>query len=278
MALNDPSFNVRYEAVLALSHLPFDNQVLEALKKVLYSEEADLSELAGWVLGMRGDKRAVEALRYMLKNGRYALLRARCARSLANLGDRESAKDILNGFRREEHISIKVAYASALGKLKVLDAFEEVERLLTALTDVSLQGEVALAIARMAGTEKHFVRLWRMLSVEDGGGGLTGYIVGMGKKYGENRVVEFIKDSLNKASDLFAIGNYMEGVRKLVEAGEKILMMAPVENELIKKVIERSVFLLKDTKELRKDYLILLITAIEHIAVYEVKMEKEEKA
>ncbi len=276
-ALNDPSFNVRYEAVLALSNMPFDNQVLEALKKVLYSEEPDLSELAGWILGRYGDKRAIEPLRYMLRNARYALLRARCARSLANLGDTGSIEEILRQFRQEKHISIKVAYAAALGKLRVTQVFGEIESLLAGLNDISLQGEAALAIARMLGTEKHFVRLWRILSVEDISVGLAGYISDLNQKYKDSSFTQTIKPSLEKLSDLFAIGDSKGAVTTLIDTAKLIMQRSNVNNDVLKKIMERSIFVLTDKEELRKDYLILLITSLEHIIVHHIKSEKEKE-
>ncbi len=274
VALRDPSFNVRYEAVLALSQVPFDENVLEALKRVLYSEEPGLSELAGWILGGSGDVRAIEPLRYMLKNGRYALLRARCARSLANLGDIDSAKEILRRFREEGHIAIKVAYAAALGKLKVIEAFDEIEKLLGMVTDVSLQGEVGLAIARMLGVEQHFVRLWRVLQREDSGVGITSYMVDLINKYSNNRIIGDVKELFEKTSDLFALGDYITGMRKICDIVKKVLLEREIRDEAVKKFLERSLNVLESQNEFRRDYLILVLILIEHVAIDELKAKK----
>ncbi|MFH1969275.1 MAG: MFS transporter [Verrucomicrobiota bacterium] len=168
-AITDPSFNVRYEAIVAMARMPSQAPLTDALIAVLESQEPDLSVAAGWALGRIGDKRAVPALRQALQS-EYALLRSRSARSLANLGDTEAAPILLNLFRTEKHDGIRVAYASALGVFHAEQALDDLMVLLRRLSGDSLRGEVAMAIARIIGSENHFVRLWRATRSDFGTG------------------------------------------------------------------------------------------------------------
>ncbi len=166
-ALQDPSFNVRYEAILAIARLPASPPLSDALVGVLRSQEPDLSVAAGWALGRLGDRRAIPALRETL-HSEYALLRSRAARSLANLGDRASASAIMDAMRRERHDAIRVAYATALGSLRIADALPGIMDLLGRLPAVALRNETALAAARIAGCDRQFIRLWRAARHEPG--------------------------------------------------------------------------------------------------------------
>ncbi len=166
-SLQDPSFNVRYEAILAIARLPASPPLSDALVGVLRSQEPDLSVAAGWALGRLGDRRAIPALRETL-HSEYALLRSRAARSLANLGDRASASAIMDAMRREQHDAIRVAYATALGSLRIAETLPEILELLGRLAAIPLRNETALAVARIAGCDRRFIRLWRAARHEPG--------------------------------------------------------------------------------------------------------------
>jgi HEAT repeat protein len=168
-AITDPSFNVRYEAIVAMARMPPQAPLTHALISVLQSQEPDLSVAAGWALGRIGDKRAIPALRQAL-HSEYALLRSRSARSLANLGDADAVPLLRELLKSEKHDSIRVAYASALGVFRAEQALDDLMALLCRLSGDSLRGEVALAIARIIGDENHFVRLWRATRSDFGTG------------------------------------------------------------------------------------------------------------
>lgn len=168
-AITDPSFNVRYEAIVAIARMPSHPDLMQALIDVLDSKEPDLSVAAGWALGRIRDKRAVPALRRALAS-EYALLRSRSARSLAALDDADAVPVLLDLFKREKHDSIRVAYASALGVFRASQALDDLLELLDRITDDSLRSEVALAIVRITGSEHHFVRLWRATRSDFGTG------------------------------------------------------------------------------------------------------------
>ena len=168
-AITDSSFNLRYEAVLAIARMPPQKSLTDALIAILKSQEPDLSVAAGWALGRLGDQRAIPALRQALYS-EYALLRSRSARSLADLDDRTSAPLLYDLLKHEKHDAIRVAYVAALGVFRAGQAFEEIVALLRRLPGESLRAEVALAIVRIIGGEKHFVRLWRSTRMDFGTG------------------------------------------------------------------------------------------------------------
>ncbi|MFH1475928.1 MAG: MFS transporter [Verrucomicrobiota bacterium] len=168
-AVTDPSFNVRYEAIVAMARMPPQEPLTNALIAILKSQEPDLSVAAGWALGRIGDTRALSALRQAL-HSEYALLRSRSARSLANLGDSASAPLLCELLKSEKHNNIRVAYAAALGVFRAEQALDDLMILLQRLANESLRGEVALAIARIIGSENHFIRLWRATRSDFGTG------------------------------------------------------------------------------------------------------------
>ena len=161
-ALNDPSFNVRYEAIIAIAHRRPDPELVDALLLALGGNEPDLSTHAAWALGRLGDKSAAIALRETLES-EHPLLRARSARALATLGDTHSIPRVLHHFRTETKPGLRIAFAQGLGKMRSAIAINEILDFLASLEDESLRQETALAVARIAGGEKEYIWLWREL-------------------------------------------------------------------------------------------------------------------
>jgi len=166
-ALADPSFNVRYEAIVSIARTRPDRRLTGALMAVLEGNEPDLSPAAAWALGRIGDKRAIEPLRQALERG-YPLLRARSARALATLGDTEVIPLLFARLRDERDEGLRNAYASALGALRVSGATGEILSLLRNASDETARMELAFAVARIIGHERMFIRLWRQMRTEAG--------------------------------------------------------------------------------------------------------------
>jgi HEAT repeat protein len=166
-ALNDPRFNVRFEAIIAMSRMPPDPRLAEALVKILTGKSPALSVIAAWALGRIGDEQALPALRAGL-NSSYRSIQSHCARSLATLGDRGVIPELLKRLPVERDYGLRVAYASALGKLGVARALEDLLPLLHDADDESTQQELALAVARIAGKEDYFIRLLRQVRTTPG--------------------------------------------------------------------------------------------------------------
>ena len=166
-ALSDPSFNVRYEAIVSIARTRPDTRLTDALIKVFKGNEPDLSIAAAWALGRAGDKRAIPTLRDALVSG-YPLLRTRSARALARLGDTQVIPILLERFRGESETGERLAYASALGTLRATEAVPEFLAFLRALQSESSRNELALALVRIVGRERYFIRLWREMRAEPG--------------------------------------------------------------------------------------------------------------
>lgn len=159
-AINDPSFDVRYEAIVAMASRKANRRIVSTLIDVLGGVDIELSATASWALGQIGDSDAIPALRKQL-DAPYRILRARSARALAGLGDKDVAAKLLVLMRGETDHALKTAYASALGTLKHMPAIEDVLRHLNEATNEIFRGELALAAAKIIGSERTYIRLYR---------------------------------------------------------------------------------------------------------------------
>ena len=166
-AINDPRFNVRYEAVLAMARMPFDPRLTQALIQVLEDDLPALSVVAAWALGKigAGQPAALEALRVAV-NSKYRSVQAHAVRALGALEDTTMAPLLLKRLSKETDEGIRMACASTLGKLGVREAIRPILRLLYTSTDETMRAELALALVRIVGEEGDFVRLFRQMETE----------------------------------------------------------------------------------------------------------------
>jgi len=159
-ALTDPRFNVRFEAIQAAARLKPDPQLTAALAQILHGKNPALSVLAAWALGRIGDSAALEPLRKGIDSP-YRSVQAHCVRALGTLGDKRAVRTLLARLEVEEDEGLLLAYASALGNLRVSKAAFPLLPLLARSEDEEMRWEVALALARIVSDEKYFVQLWR---------------------------------------------------------------------------------------------------------------------
>ena len=161
-ALGDPSFSVRQEAIHSIGRMPAEDELVDALVEVLEDPESELNISAARALGRIGSPRAIPALRRTLHSD-YRPLEANSARSLALLSDTESIPHFQEKLGQEPNPRLRLAYVSALGKLRVAESVQQLFDLLwEARSDVS-RGEIGLAIARIVGDEKYYLQHWRSL-------------------------------------------------------------------------------------------------------------------
>ena len=165
--LSDPRFNVRFEAVIALARLPADARVLAALGELVTGGDPALAVAASWALGRIGDARAIPALRESLTS-QYRSVQAHSVRALGTLQDTASTPTLLERFLTEPDHGLRMAYASALGKLRVTEATAGVLEFLHETSGKNSRLELALAVARLMDDEPQFVRLWRQTRTETG--------------------------------------------------------------------------------------------------------------
>jgi hypothetical protein len=158
-SLYDPSYNVRHEAIVAIAHMSPQDRLVDALVEVLHGKHPDLAVTAAWALGRLGPTHALEPLRAALYSS-YPMVAAAAARTLGHLRDRESQAVILERFRTlDPKTPLRTAYAAALGVLRCREATPD---LLAYLGEQEgLAEEVTLALARIIGGERRFIRVWR---------------------------------------------------------------------------------------------------------------------
>ncbi len=161
-ALIDPRFNVRFEAIISISHMDSDPRLVKALCEFVVGTELSLSVVAAWALGRIGDKDAIPALRQGLASP-YRSIQAHSARALGTLGDNESALVLLERLKAESDRGLRIAYSSALGNLRVYEAVPTLFDILAQTENEGARLELALALARMIGHEHHFIRLVRQM-------------------------------------------------------------------------------------------------------------------
>ncbi len=167
LALNDPRFNVRFEAIISIARATPDPRYVEALADILSGTELSLAVIAAWALGRIGDEKAVEVLQDGL-NSQYRSIRAHCARALGTLGDTSIAPLLLDRLEAEPDKGLQMAYASALGSLKSKDAADPLLELLAGFENPGARMEIALSLGRIVGEDKAFVKLLRQYRNDPG--------------------------------------------------------------------------------------------------------------
>ncbi len=159
-ALKDPRFNVRFEAVISIARMDSDPRLVEALCNILDGTELSLSVVAAWALGRIGDQRALLSLRHGL-DVPYRSIQSHCARALATLGDTTVIPLLLQRLQTETDKGLRIAYSSALGKLRAVEAIPTLSDVLLNTANEGARLELTLALARIVGDEHHFIRLLR---------------------------------------------------------------------------------------------------------------------
>jgi len=159
-SLHDPSFSVRYQALLSLTNMPAQPAISDAMISLLEDASSDLRMEAAWALARMGNKRATPALRSALVE-QNSLMQARSARALAVLGDREIIPLLMAGLEQEGDEPLRLAYASALGVLRVPEAVPALLKTLRAAPNDSTRAELAFALARILGNENDYIKRWQ---------------------------------------------------------------------------------------------------------------------
>ena len=257
-ALNDPSYNVRYEAIIAVANSRPDPELIDALILVLGGDEPDLTLNAAWALGKMGDKSAVFALRETLLSD-YPLLRARSARALATLGDTESIPILLDYFRKETDPGVKIAYAQSFGKMHYVEATDEMIPFLASLEDEALRSEMALALARIIGNEPQYISLWRQMK-KDHDTAIAMIILSLKSdlaKLGINTVE--LKTLADNASAAFAHGDAEKGAFLLADFVRAV--SAQTTSQPVSIILYECAKRLKEFGSRRDEYILLSLHA-----------------
>ena len=259
-ALDDPSFNVRFEAIVAISRMPATPELVDALLLVLAGSEPDLGIAAAWALGKLGDRSAILPLEEMLLS-EYHLLRVHSARALAKLHDVDSIPFFIQQFQNEPDEKLKLAYASAIGTLQVKEMADDLLELLQKTTDPVLRDELALALARIVGPEWYYMQLWRSTRNDFGTTMAQAILDLSGELYRRRRIDEKIVESMRRSASAFSRNSVKTGVTVWAECLEEILKSS-VFNPTAGKVIEHCVGQLSPFDSDRKVYLLLTLQVL----------------
>ncbi|MCX5658156.1 MAG: MFS transporter [Planctomycetota bacterium] len=198
-ALEDPAFNVRYEAIISIARTLPDPRLTEAMIRVLREGDPDLRSAAAWALGRMGNVDAAPALRETL-HAPYSLLRARAARALGTLGDQASGDALMEGFRNEADPQIRLAYISAMAALGRDDVLSPALAFLRELKEPGPRREVSLAVAMFLGRNDQALRIWRRMH-DHPGDTLGGIMLGLRRRLTRPEVCGLDAHSAGQAID-----------------------------------------------------------------------------
>jgi HEAT repeats len=185
-ALEDPSFNIRHEAIVSIARTRRDARLTEAMVRNLRDGAPELQTTVAWALGRMGDASAAPDLRLAL-DSTYPLLRARAARALAMLDDVESVPRLAEHFEKEADPAIRVAYASSLAALGHTSSTSAMLDMLREQTHPGIRRELAMAVATLLGPQEQALRLWRRMQQQPGDT-LGGVMIGLRRRLTSHQV------------------------------------------------------------------------------------------
>ncbi len=265
-ALADPSFNVRYEAIISIARTRSDPKLVSAVVEVLHHGEPDLRTTAAWALGRMQATDAIPELRQELAS-EYPLLRARVARALGTLGDVESSNRLLTLFRGEPDAGLKVAYAAALGALNRKDTLGELLAFLRTCKDRVSRMETSLAIASLLGRDAAAQRLWRRM-LEKSGDTLGGVLLGVKRRLGQRALVEGdvqqFQHLVEEAALLFSGEDHAGAIAQLRQA--RLMLKPAALTDVAWQTLDDALAVLEHTGTERVEYLCLVVHAL-HVGV-----------
>lgn len=258
-ALQDPRFNVRFEAMVAIARMPADARLTKALIEVLNGTELALESMAAWALGRTRDPAALDALRNAL-NSEHLSIRAHAARALGAQRDVASAGLLMERLRVEQDKGLQMAYVSALGNLGAVEALDLLLELLPKIENKGARREMALSIARMVGDEGWFVHLVRQSRTDPG----TTLALGLGGV--QKKLVRGSQAGLciDGASDTLARQDLERGAQLLAE-GARLIVADKAATPAVR-VLAECARRLDEFGATRMEYLLLAVYAM-HLVV-----------
>jgi HEAT repeat protein len=248
-SLQDPRFNVRFEAITAIGRSRPDERLVKALAEVLHNTDPALSVMAAWALGRMGSDEGQEPLRKGLESD-YRSIRAHSARSLATLGDRSVITTLRKRLVQEKDHGLRVAYAASLGQLQDASVTPTLLTLLAQETEPMAQAEIALALARLIGNETRYVQMLRQTRV-DLDTAASQIVLGLNKKW------PALSESIAKCARAFSLGRHDEAITELVELTAAILEDPLPQPDY--KILQECLIRLPQFGKSRKEYLLLLL-------------------
>ena len=213
-ALQDPRFNVRFEAIIAIARMPAEPRLTAALVEILHGSELALAVVAAWALGRVGDPTAYDPLVRGLDSD-YRSIQAHSVRALGALGNPDVAAELMERLQGEENRGLQMAYASALGQLGATEAVQELLTLLRSTDNPGARLEVALAVGRLVGNENSFIQLARNVR-SDPGTTLAQAVQGLKRRLNRGDAdADALRSLLDEETAVLGHGEIEEGSRSL---------------------------------------------------------------
>ena len=164
-SLQDPRFNVRFEAIAAIGRSRPDERLVNGLRGILHGNDPALAVMAAWALGRMGAESGQPTLLKGL-DSTYRSIRAHSARSLATLGDKSVVPLLMERLKQETDHGLRIAYAASLGQLGETAVTPTLLTLLYQETDATARDELALALARLVGNENGYIQMLRQMRTD----------------------------------------------------------------------------------------------------------------
>jgi hypothetical protein len=257
-ALQDPRFNVRFEAIISIARMGSEPRLVKALCRIVDGTELSLSVIASWALGRIGDDEALPSLRNGL-NSSYRSIQAHCARSLGTLNDQQVAPILLERLQTETDRGLRIAFASALGNLRSKEAVDLLFDVLESTENEAACIEVALAIARVLGDEHRFIRLLRNLR-HDSGTTASQVITAWHRKAGKAFDAD-LHTLVRDCSSRFASEQLDEGSVLLSQVLEQL--PCPPDEKVSVSILDKCAAQLREPGVPRFEYLLLTLFTLE---------------
>jgi HEAT repeat protein len=261
--LQDPRFNVRFEAIISIARMPPNPRLTAALVEILGGTELALQAIAAWALGRIGDPGALPPLRERLDSS-YLSIRAQSARALGALRDREVAPILLERLTTEENKGLQMAYASALGNIRAVEATGQLLQLLHATANAGARMELALSLGRLVGDEHGFIQLLRQLR-SDPGTTAAQRLRQLQRSFEHSLLGRpEVMQQLAQCEDLFARDELLDGVQRLGQ----LLLSLPLERHEppISTILHECGARLAEAEAFQPDYLLLALHTLRFAA------------
>ena len=157
--LGSPRFSIRVAALTALSKLPDDRRITQALISEVKNKSFTTAYMAAGILGQRNTHGGVKVLRKNLYSGDF-FLAGKCMVSLAKLGDRSSIADIEAVLRQTQNPRLVIHAAMALEIFKNVSSIPLLLAKLERRTTSHLRDEIMLSLAGILAFGSWFYPLY----------------------------------------------------------------------------------------------------------------------
>ncbi len=167
-ALRDPSFDVRYEAIVSLGHFSKSDSVVKALESMLaYDGLVELQYAALTSLGRIGATESNDKIVRFLRL-ENPLLRARAIRTIGDIRDTSQLSFVRDVLKNDPDVDCRLAAVSALGKMKdreslsaLFEFYCSFDTLINNTQDEPRSKVILLALSKILNREGVFSQEWR---------------------------------------------------------------------------------------------------------------------